>query len=270
MSTIRLLANQRLRLSGAPRLFDRTKPRIYLSDVLEWDREEVESLETTYVATKEEVSDLLRQREQLVAQLSAVKARSQSLQRVQQRQQDSFSRVTMAKIDQRSTAVDNSLDELSSVASLVAGCYAEDDDRTLKEAFMTGVNIVPYLEQEDACLREAQHFVQRRLASQTAVGELTDSSTVDSDNLDKGEDDLLQDPSLAFLRGVDAETHARHCRELARLQTAYVTNANRENSARYLSASISTVASPQVRRKKWRPKSSSRAHEHLLKRSNCN
>lgn len=183
---------------------------------------EVFGLESTYAATKEEVSELLRQREILVSQLATIKNRTQTLQRVKQRRQDSFSRVTLARAEQRNSSINSALAELSNSASLVARCYSDDETRALGDAFVSGVDFTPYLDQEDVCLSQAQLFVKRRLASPTAIGDLNDTSIVSGESLDRGEDELLQDPSLAFLRGVDAETHARHCRELARLQATYV------------------------------------------------
>lgn len=187
-------------------------------------REEVTSLESSYAATKEEVADLLRQREQLASQLAAIKSRNQGLQRVLQTKQDNFARTSVAKVTQRNSILNETLLELSNTASMVASCYDSSDieKRTLRDSFMSGLDAAEYLEDEEICLQQARLFVKRRLASPTAIGESSDSNmVVSSENLDKGEDDLLHDNNLAFLRGVDAETHAKHCKELSRLQNMY-------------------------------------------------
>lgn len=181
-------------------------------------------MESSYAATKEEVADLLRQREQLASQLATVKSRNQGLQRVLQTKQDNFRKTSVAKVAQRNSILNETLQELSNAASMVASCYdsSEIEKRTLRDSFVSGLDATQYFEDEDICLQQARQFVKRRLASQTAIGENFDSNlVVSSESLDKGEDDLLHDHNLAFLRGVDAETHAKHCRELSRLQNMY-------------------------------------------------
>jgi HAUS augmin-like complex subunit 3 len=170
-------------------------------------RAEIAALEEEYNVAKSDLRDVVRQRDHMQAQLSNAQTKNKAIQQLAQKRTDQFHRTISQKLAQRNAQMNDVLKGLSSVSTEFVQQHVADSTGSL---FLSTAPLNEYYEQDDVYTSHVRRYMKQYLGS--ATGE-----AVADDN-----DAILNDPSLQFIRGIDAETHAKNCQEMNRLQNAFV------------------------------------------------